>query len=221
VDLSMGESRDIFHRAFIPAVEIFAGEGMSMVEALRIETVCEMLRSVRLRSLVRYWEEKRRDRSMPARGEIDPTEIPHLLPIALMADSTPAGPRIRLLGSETTNAYGREIAGQLIDDVEFGEFTPSWRDAFARVRRSAGPASASGMFRASTETCSVEIVLTPLADHGTSLSHIFGGLVIRPVGRGVVRSNGTRAYISGSPAIRTFSAQTYAASSRDRPGNGR
>jgi hypothetical protein len=151
----MGESRDFFHRTFIPAVEIFVGEGMAMAEALRIDTVCEMLRSVRLRSLVRYWDEKRGDRSMPARREIDPTEIPRLLPIALIADSPPAGPRIRLLGSETTNAYGREIAGQLIEDVEFGEFTPSWRDAFARVRRSEGPASASGMFRTSTETCNV------------------------------------------------------------------
>jgi hypothetical protein len=217
----MGESRDVFHRPFIPAVEMFAGKGMSMVERLGIETVCETLRSVRLRALVRYWDEKRCDRPMPARDEIDPIEIPRLLPVALIADATPAGPRIRLLGSETTNAYGREIAGQLIEDVELGEFTPFWRDAFALVTQSEGPASAAGMFRTSTELCSVEIALTPLADDGTSLSHIFGGLVIRPLARGVMRSNGTRSHTSGSPAIRTFGAPTYAASRRDRPTAGR
>ena len=40
----------------------------------------------RLRALYEYWMEKRGDRAMPARADIDPTEIPDLLPIVGLAD---------------------------------------------------------------------------------------------------------------------------------------
>lgn len=167
-----------------------------MVEPLRVEPVGEAVRSNRLRALLRYWSEKRQDRPMPPRGEIDPIEIPRLLPIILVADATAAGPCMRLLGSETTNAYGRELRGQLISEIAFGEFTPFWLEAFALVARSAAPATATGTFRKATELCSVEIVLMPLADDGISLSHIFGGVVIRLLARGVVGSQGTPIYTS-------------------------
>ena len=187
---------EVFRRQALPAVGMFACKGMFLVEPLRMEMVSEKLRSARLRALVRYWNEKRQNRPMPARDEIDPIEIPNLLPIALIADTTGAEPRIRLLGSETTNAYGREMSGQLIGEVEFGEFTQFWREAFSLVRQSGAPVSAAGTFRSPTELCSVEVALMPLAHDGLSLSHIFGGLVIRPLARGVVRSNGTQSYIS-------------------------
>ncbi|MDB5396182.1 MAG: hypothetical protein JWM91_3688 [Rhodospirillales bacterium] len=167
-----------------------------MVEPLRMETAGETLRSARLRALLRYWNEKRQDRPMPARGQIDPIEIPRLLPVALMAEMTTAGPRIRLLGSETTNAYGHEMRGQLIHEIEFGEFTPFWREAFALVVQSAAPTLAAGTFRKATELCSVEIALMPLADEDRSLSYIFGGVSIRPLARGIARPNGTSIFTS-------------------------
>lgn len=167
-----------------------------MIEPLRVETGGETILSSRLRALHRYWNEKRGKRSMPSRSEIDPIEIPRLLPIVLIAEITPAGARMRLLGSETTSAYGRELRGQPIGEIEFGEFTQFWRDAFALVLQSATPALASGRFRTSAGTYSIEIALMPLAREDKTLSHIFGGMVIKPVTHeGAIRSNGTPSYV--------------------------
>ena len=75
------------------------------------EPIAETLRSARLAALIRYWAEKSGGRAMPFRQQIEPTEIPRLLPITLLADVTPSGATMRLLGSEATNAYGKEIRG--------------------------------------------------------------------------------------------------------------
>ncbi len=158
-----------------------------MAEEPRIETVGAMLVSSRLRALLRYWNEKRGERAMPARGDIDPVEIPRLLPVTLIADAASGQSCIRLLGSETTNAYGRELRGLPVDDVEFGDFTPRWRDAFVRVAATMAPVATAGTFHNAAGPCEVELVLMPLAAGGGSIIEIFGGLVIRPVS-GAVRS---------------------------------
>ena len=145
------------------------------------EPVADILRSARLRSLLRYWVEKATDGTMPFRWQIDPIEIPTILSIALLADATPSGARMRLLGSEATGAYGSETRNCLIADIQLGEFSVVWQGAFSRVIQSARPAYAMGTYRRGTELCRIETVLTPLTADGSSISQIFGGLLIRPI----------------------------------------
>jgi hypothetical protein len=147
------------------------------------EPVADIVHSARLRSLLRYWVEKAAGGTMPFRRQIDPIEIPSILPIALLADVTPLGARMRLLGSEATSAYGSETRNCLVADIQLGEFTVVWHDAFARVVRSARPAYATGTYRRGTELCRIETVLTPLTEDGSSISQIFGGLLISPIAR--------------------------------------
>jgi hypothetical protein len=147
------------------------------------EPITEAIRSARLRALLRYWVEKSAGLAMPFRRQIEPTEIPSILPITLLADVTPAGARMRLLGTEATSAYGSETRNCLVTDIQLGEFTVSWQDAFLRVVRSARPAYATGTYSRGTELCRVETVLTPLTEDGASISQIFGGLMIRSAGR--------------------------------------
>lgn len=154
-----------------------------MSSLIPAEPVGDIVHSARLRALVRYWVEKAADGAMPFRRQIDPVEIPSILPIALLADVTPSGARMRLLGSETTAAYGSETRDRLIADIQLGEFTVSWQDAFSRVVRSARPAYATGTYRRGTELCRIETVLMPLTEDGSLISQIFGGLLIRPVAR--------------------------------------
>ena len=141
----------------------------------------EMIASVRLRALVRYWSDKCAGRPMAPRMAIDPIEIPGILPIVLLADATREGPRMRLLGTEATGAYGRETRGWLVQEIQFGEFDVSWQGAFNEVVRSARPAFAAGTYRRGTELCSVETALMPLTGDGSTVSQILGGLVIRPL----------------------------------------
>jgi hypothetical protein len=139
----------------------------------------DTIRSSRLRALLRYWAEKSAGRAMPLREQIEPLEIPTLLSIAMLADVAPNGPRMRLLGSEATEAYGRETRGQPVVDIQFGDFTVPWLSAFFSVIKSAKPAFAAGTYRRGSELCRIETVLMPLTEDGSSVSQIFGGLSIR------------------------------------------
>lgn len=152
-----------------------------MVEVNRNEINGAQIGSIRLRALMRYWNEKRGSRPMPLRLQIDPIEIPNALPIVLLAEITPAGPRMRLLGTEATNAYGQETRGHLVHQIQFGEFDVTWQDAFVRATQSAMPVIAAGTYSRGTEICRVETLLLPLTVDGHSVNQIFGGLVIRPL----------------------------------------
>ncbi len=132
-----------------------ASEGMSV-------------KNPRLLALVCNWNEKRGSRSMPSRQQIDPIEIPRLLPIVLVAERIAGGARIRLLGTESTNAYGRETRGKLVAEVAFGEFTPFWLNAFGRVTETGVPITAGGSFSSTDQHHRVEMVLIPLSDDGVS-----------------------------------------------------
>jgi hypothetical protein len=180
-----------------------------MGEPPLIGIVNETLRSRRLRALVRYWNEKRGKRDMPCRAEIDPIEIAGLLPIALIADTRDGPARIRLIGSETTDAYGRELRGLTIDQIEFGDFTPRWREAFGQVIASTAPVAAAGTFRAPPELRSVEVALMPMAGDDGVPAFIFGGMVIRQIARGIVRSSAkpTPAGRNGSLPLNSKRAQ--------------
>ncbi len=145
------------------------------------EPTAETVRSARLQALLRYWTDKSAGGAMPFRRQIEPTEIPRLLPIALLAQVTASGATMRLLGSEATNAYGKETRGLGVADIQFGEFTVWWLDAFFRVIQSAKPAFAAGAYRRGTVLCRIETVLMPLTEDGLSVSQVFGGLLIRPV----------------------------------------
>lgn len=152
-----------------------------MVKPLRIEFVDAVVENPRLKALVRYWDSKRGSQPMPSRRQLDPIEIPRLLSIVLIADITMTGATVRLLGADTTAAYGKEIRGKRIDELDLGEFLPFWLEAFAVVIRSGNPASAGGPFHKGRELRQAETVLLPLSDNGTSISHVFGGLLIGPM----------------------------------------
>ena len=103
---------------------------------------------------------------MPSRPQIEPIEIPGILPIVRLAEVPPAVARMRLLGSEATNAYGREIRDCLIADIQLSEFTVIWQNSFLRLIQPASPFFTTGMYRWGRELCRVETVLTPLSDDG-------------------------------------------------------
>jgi hypothetical protein len=138
------------------------------------------VKNPRLQGILRYWNELRGDRSMPALNQIDPIQIPKLLPVVLLADVTLTSVRMRLLGTDATNAYGHETRGADIAELALGEFSPLWLKAFALVREIGRPVSAFGPFHSGLELLDAETVLTPLSDDGAAITQIFGGLLIRP-----------------------------------------
>jgi hypothetical protein len=65
-----------------------------------------------------YWRGKLARRAMPRRADIDPTEIPKLLPDVMLVDVLPQGRyRYRLIGTENTVAHGMNATGRYLDEV--------------------------------------------------------------------------------------------------------
>ncbi len=66
-----------------------------------------------------YWNRKRGDRMMPARADIDPTEIPKLLPHIMITDVIDGGARFRyrLFGTALVEGYGRDATGRYVDEM--------------------------------------------------------------------------------------------------------
>jgi hypothetical protein len=76
--------------------------------------------SARVRQLRDYWDSKRCGRVAPMRSDIDPAEIKPLLPHLLIADlfSEPLRVRIRLAGTRVCEAFGFNIAGRWLEELE-------------------------------------------------------------------------------------------------------
>jgi hypothetical protein len=70
-------------------------------------------RDANLRALYEYWNMLRGDRAMPRRADIDPVEIPKLLPYLVMYTVAPGGGgyTIRLVGEEIVGFAGRSAVG--------------------------------------------------------------------------------------------------------------
>jgi len=66
-----------------------------------------------------YWCSKCRNGALPRRRDIDPTEIPRLLPHLLISELVDGGTRLRyrLAGTAVVAAYGGELTGKHCDEV--------------------------------------------------------------------------------------------------------
>ena len=72
----------------------------------------------RLREAYEYWQKKAGGRALPSRSDIDPIEIPRLLPHIMLVDVM--GPRLyryRLVGTEIATAMGVNATGRLVHEM--------------------------------------------------------------------------------------------------------
>jgi hypothetical protein len=78
----------------------------------------------RLVRLYDYWRTKRAGRRCPARADIDPVEIPQLLPHLLLTELADGGTRFRwrLVGTEVERHFGAPMTGRYIDELLRGQY---------------------------------------------------------------------------------------------------
>jgi hypothetical protein len=78
------------------------------------------------RQMYQYWQGKRAGRRMPRRPDIDPVDIPHLLPNILISEVVrgPSGVRYRyrLAGTAVARAFGRDPTGRFADELTNGAY---------------------------------------------------------------------------------------------------
>ena len=136
----------------------------------------------RHRQLYAYWQGKRGARRMPNRADIDPTEIPRLLPNLLISEHV-AGVgrwRYRLAGTAVAAAFGRNPTGYYVDELTRGDYR-AFIERIHRVVREEQRA----LFCASEYTGSHPIamsakrLLLPLTTDGREVDQILTLLVFR------------------------------------------
>ena len=130
---------------------------------------------------LRYWEERRRDRGLPSRADIDPLDIPDLLPPVFLVNvlREPLDFRYRLLGTQIVRHSAADYTGKSLRELP--EQCPPSRiwSLFQRVVEERRPSSAKVPY-IYIPGKSVEMLATPLSDDGANVNMIFGVVQFDP-----------------------------------------
>lgn len=94
----------------------------------------------RLEQAYNYWRAKAIGRAMPSRADIDPIEIPKLLPDVMLVERHDDGRyRYRLIGTENARAHGVNATGRYLEEVlpgpDYGAHVLGLYDESVRERR--------------------------------------------------------------------------------------
>jgi hypothetical protein len=116
--------------------------GQTQHQVLRRETDVSRIASAVIRGVDAYWQSKRRGEALPSWSDIDPTEIPTLLPNLIVAgiEHDPLHIYYRLAGTLIVEFRG-EITGHYLGQVPWSSPTgqANAREAFERVIASRAP----------------------------------------------------------------------------------
>jgi hypothetical protein len=114
--------------------------------------------------LYRYWEGKRGNRHLPTRRDIDPTEIPRLLPHIALIDALHGTYRWRLVGTQIVDDLGCDLTGQPFGtNVAPHGFVSAMSASFDRVLSDGEPVFEESLYAtASGRTHALSRLLLPL-----------------------------------------------------------
>lgn len=89
------------------------------MEPVEVETLSRPI----LQNLHNYWLERRRDGRLPSRADVDPIDLPSLLPYIILVDvlHDPLDFRYRLIGTKTVEVMGRDGTGKKFGELGYGE----------------------------------------------------------------------------------------------------
>jgi hypothetical protein len=146
----------------------------------RIAPATEMMpfTDPRLEEAYEYWRRKAAGRKLPRRRDIDPVDIPKLLPDVMLVDVEPDGRyRYRLIGTQNTQAQGVTATGRYLDEVlpgpEYRNHVIGLYDESVREKR---PLYSECLFL-SPERLAPErhtkVLFMPLSEDGETINMVF------------------------------------------------
>lgn len=131
-----------------------------------------------LRRLHDYWKSKLAGRPMPRRSDIDPTEIPALLPhISLIGvEEEPLRLFFRLIGTHITDSLGRNYTGLYFDEAYDEPMLGDLLRLYSIVLKSKAPVRHFGKaLHSDKKHRDYESVHLPLSDDGRTVNIILVG----------------------------------------------
>lgn len=139
-----------------------------------------------LAELYDYWSQQRKGRIAPARGDIDPVDIPTLLPHIALTEIVPAADgkarfRYRLAGTEIEHHIGCPLAGRYIDELMRGDYLAFITGLYHRVIAEKASVYSENCYLADeADQLHVKRLMLPLSDDGESVTMVLAGLVFSP-----------------------------------------
>jgi hypothetical protein len=96
----------------------------------------EEVPSTRARRMHQYWLDKKGERAMPARSDIDPSEIKDLLPNVILSrlEYEPFRVLYKLIGTRAVENAGIDYSGRYLDEIDFvSEFGTDWHAIYRAI----------------------------------------------------------------------------------------
>ncbi len=132
--------------------------------------------------LVRYWQDKRGSRRMPARADIDPLELSDHMGNLILIDveHAPLRLRYRLIGTNITTAMARDSTGRYYDEIYSPEIVRHVYGSFDWLFEHKAPLRTHGRaFYPDKNFYDYEALNLPLSNDGETVNMILGELVFR------------------------------------------
>lgn len=131
-----------------------------------------------------YWLERRGDRAMPARADIDPLDFGWMLGRVSVVDVLPEPPRFRyrLVATRLTEHLGYEVTGRPLSDIPEPDMRNYLIEQYSRVADSGVPHTDSGDLLLDGRRWRSEAVYLPLSSDGTTVDMLLVGRITdRPI----------------------------------------
>ncbi len=140
----------------------------------------------RLDALYKYWQDRRKPPGFALRSDIDPLDIPRLLPIVFLIDvlERPRRFRYRLLGTELTAFAGRDGTGEFIDAQRYGEAVASrMQEGLGMVVDQCRPylVLSNVYWLTRRAWARVGVLHLPLSTDGVGVNMLMGGMSVEPL----------------------------------------
>lgn len=136
-----------------------------------------------LRTLYGYWDRLRASRKAPARSDIDPVAIPHLLPhiyLIGIEGQDEYSFRIRLAGTQVVQVFAKDYTGWLVGEVDLDGHTQLILAEYKRVAETMEPlCSRHNFVNGAGRPFDYERLLLPLSADGETVSHLLGGVTFK------------------------------------------
>ena len=132
-----------------------------------------------LNNLYSYWISRCGKRRCPARSDLDPVDIPRLLPHIVIVDVGQESStfRIRLAGTEVVRWNDKEITGTRIEDVQNSEILAIIEE-YRQTAINLTPRLSSGPLKNNFgQHKNVQRLLLPLSADGVKANMIIGGII--------------------------------------------
>lgn len=140
----------------------------------------------KLRQMYEYWDERRGDRPMPARGDVDPVDLRYAIGNIILVDVSDDDPpqfRIRVHGTNLSEQVGFDLTGKLLDEMPLTEFRELTRQSFIRVSHTKEPLYAKRDRVLDKRRRAYETLILPLSSDGERVDRILLGLFYDHVDR--------------------------------------